>query len=113
HEKTGAGNDFLGWVELPENYDKEEYLRIKQCAEKIRQDSDVLLVIGVGGSYIGARAAVEMLNHSFSHLQTKEERNAPQIIFAGHHLSSDYISDLLEVLQDKDVSINVISKSGT
>ena len=113
HEKTGAGSDFLGWVELPENYDQAEYRRIKQCAQKIRQDSDILLVIGIGGSYIGARAAIEMLSHSFSHLQTEKERNAPQIIFVGHHLSSDYMADLLEVLQNKDVSINVISKSGT
>jgi glucose-6-phosphate isomerase len=113
HEKSGAGSDFLGWVHLPENYDRTEYKRIKQCAEKIRNDSDILLVIGIGGSYIGARAAIDMLSHTFSHLQTENERNAPQIIFVGHHLSSDYIADLLEVLHDKDVSINVISKSGT
>ncbi|MCM3740195.1 glucose-6-phosphate isomerase [Oceanobacillus luteolus] len=113
HEKTGAGNDFLGWLDLPENYDKEEYARIKQAAEKIRGNSDILLVIGIGGSYLGARAALEMLNHSFQNLLSKEERNAPQIIFVGHHLSSTYTAELFDVLKDKDFSINVISKSGT
>ncbi|WP_249871160.1 glucose-6-phosphate isomerase [Oceanobacillus saliphilus] len=113
HEKTGAGNDFLGWIDLPENYDKEEYAQIKKSAEKIRNDSDILLVIGIGGSYLGARAALEMLNHSFQNLLSKEERNAPQIIFVGHHLSSTYMSELFDVLKDKDFSINVISKSGT
>jgi glucose-6-phosphate isomerase len=113
HHKHGAGNDFLGWLELPDTYDKEEFSRINKTAEKIRSDSDVLLVIGIGGSYIGARAAIDMLTHSFSDMLSNKERNAPQIIFAGHHLSSDYIRDLLDVLKDKDVSINVISKSGT
>lgn len=113
HEKTGAGSDYLGWVDLPENYDKEEYSRIKQAAEKIRKDSDVLLVIGIGGSYLGARAAIEMLNHSFFNLLSKSDRNAPQIIFVGHHLSSTYMSELFDLIKDKDVSINVISKSGT
>lgn len=113
HEKTGPGNDFLGWIDLPENYDKEEYARIKASAEKIKNDSDVLLVIGIGGSYLGARAALEMLNHSFQNLLSKEERQAPQVIFVGHHLSSTYMNELLELLKDKDFSINVISKSGT
>ncbi|RDW20967.1 glucose-6-phosphate isomerase [Oceanobacillus chungangensis] len=113
HNKTGAGSDFLGWIDLPENYDKEEYARIKASAEKIQNDSDILLVIGIGGSYLGARAALEMLNHSFQNLLSKEERKAPQIIFVGHHLSSTYISELFDVLKDKDFSINVISKSGT
>jgi len=113
HEKTGAGSDYLGWVDLPENYDKEEYSRIQQAAEKIRKDSDVLLVIGIGGSYLGARAAIEMLNHSFFNLLSKSDRNAPQIIFVGHHLSSTYMSELFDLIKDKDVSINVISKSGT
>ena len=113
HEKTGAGSDYLGWVDLPENYDKEEYSRIKQAAEKIRKDSDVLLVIGIGGSYLGARAAIEMLNHSFFNLLSKSDRNAPQIIFVGHHLSSTYMSELFDLIKDKNVSINVISKSGT
>lgn len=113
HNKTGAGKDFLGWVDLPENYDKEEYARIQKAAEKIRNDSDVLLVIGIGGSYLGARAAIEMLNHSFQNILSKEERKAPQIIFVGHHLSSTYMSELFDVLKNKDFSINVISKSGT
>ncbi|MBY7143959.1 glucose-6-phosphate isomerase [Virgibacillus sp. NKC19-3] len=113
HNQTGAGNDFLGWMDLPENYDKEEYARIKASAEKIRQDTDILLVIGIGGSYLGARAALDMLNHSFQDLLSKEERKAPQIIFVGHHLSSTYMRDLFDVLDGKDVSINVISKSGT
>ena len=113
HEKTGAGNEFLGWVDLPENYDKEEYARIKLAADKIRQNSDILLVIGIGGSYLGARAALDMLNHSFQNLLSKKKRNAPQIIFVGHHLSSTYMSELFDLLKDKDFSINVISKSGT
>ncbi|MBP1969543.1 glucose-6-phosphate isomerase [Virgibacillus natechei] len=113
HNKTGAGNDYLGWIDLPNNYDKEEFARIKSSAEKIREDSDVLLVIGIGGSYLGARAALDMLNHSFQNLLPKTERKAPQIIFVGHHMSSTYLSELFDILQDKDVSINVISKSGT
>ncbi|PAV28759.1 glucose-6-phosphate isomerase [Virgibacillus profundi] len=113
HNKTGAGSDYLGWVDLPESYDKEEFSRIKASAEKIRQDSDILLVIGIGGSYLGARAALEMLNHSFQNLLSKKERNAPQVIFVGHHMSSTYISELFDVLKDKDVSVNIISKSGT
>lgn len=113
HEKTGQGSDFLGWVDLPENYDKEEYARIKQAAEKIREHSDILLVIGIGGSYLGARAALEMLNHSFQNLLSKDDRKVPQIIFVGHHLSSTYTAELFDLLKDKDFSINVISKSGT
>ncbi|WP_430784605.1 glucose-6-phosphate isomerase [Virgibacillus flavescens] len=111
HNKTGAGNDYLGWLNLPDSYDQKEFDRIKTSAEKIKSDSDVLLVIGIGGSYLGARAAIEMLNHSFSHLLN--DRTLPQIIFAGHHISSTYMQELLDVLQDKDVSINIISKSGT
>ncbi|SFA91574.1 glucose-6-phosphate isomerase [Lentibacillus halodurans] len=113
HEKTGQGNDFLGWMDLPDNYDQEEFSRIKASAEKIRSDSDVLLVIGIGGSYLGARAAIEMLNHSFQNLLPEKKRNAPQVIFVGHHMSSAYISELFDMLENKDVSINVISKSGT
>lgn len=113
HNKTGAGSDFLGWVDLPENYDKEEFARIKKSAEKIKADSDVLLVIGIGGSYLGARTAIEMLNHSFYNLLNKEDRQAPQVIFVGNSISSTYMKDLFDVLKDKDVSINVISKSGT
>lgn len=113
HDKTGVGNDFLGWVELPLNYDKEEFSRIQKSAEKIKSDSDILLVIGIGGSYLGARAAVEMLHHSFSNTFTKEQRQAPQVVFVGQNISSTYMKDLMDVLEGKDFSINVISKSGT
>ncbi|MEN2465531.1 glucose-6-phosphate isomerase [Ornithinibacillus sp. FSL M8-0202] len=113
HNKTGPGNDFLGWVDLPQNYDKEEYTRIQAAAKKIQNDSDILLVIGIGGSYLGAKAALEMLNHSFQNLLSKEQRNVPQIIFVGHHMSSTYMKELFDVLEGKDFSINVISKSGT
>lgn len=113
HEKTGAGSDFLGWVDLPENYDKEEFARIKKAAEKIRSDSDVLVVIGIGGSYLGARAAIEMLSHSFYNALDADKRKAPAIFFAGNSISSTYLSDLLEAVEGKDISVNVISKSGT
>ncbi len=113
HNQTGAGSDFLGWINLPQDYDKEEFARIKASAEKIKQDSDVLLVIGIGGSYLGARAAIEMLTHSFQNILTKDKRQAPQVIFVGHHMSSTYMKELFDVLEGKDVSINVISKSGT
>ena len=113
HNKTGLGNDFLGWADLPKNYDKDEFERIKKAAKKIQSDSDVLLVIGIGGSYLGARACIEMIGHSFKNDLTKEERKAPKIYFVGQNISSTYMSDLLDVIKDKDVSINVISKSGT
>ncbi|MCT2535859.1 glucose-6-phosphate isomerase [Aquibacillus koreensis] len=113
HNQTGAGNDFLGWVDLPENYDKEEFSRIKKAAEKIKSDSDVLLVVGIGGSYLGARAAIEMLNHSFYNALSSEQRGNPQVFFVGNNISSTYMNDLFDVLKDKDVSVNVISKSGT
>ena len=113
HNKTGLGNDYLGWVDLPNNYDKEEFARIKKAAEKIQSDSDVLVVIGIGGSYLGARAAIECLGHSFRNNLTKEERKTPEIYFAGNNISSTYLMDLLDVIKDKDVSLNVISKSGT
>lgn len=113
HEQTGAGNEFLGWLDLPKNYDKEEFLRIKKAAAKIKEDSDVLLVIGIGGSYLGARAAIEMLQHSFYNLLPSDKRNTPQIIFVGNNISSTYMQDVMDVLADKDFSINVISKSGT
>lgn len=111
--KNGAGNDFLGWVNLPENYDKEEFKRIKAAAEKIKSNSDVLVVIGIGGSYLGARAAIEMLNHSFYNMLPKDKRKAPQIFFAGNSISAVYLSELIDVVKDKDFSIDVISKSGT
>ena len=113
HNKTGLGNDYLGWVDLPNNYDKEEFARIKKAAEKIQSDSDVLVVIGIGGSYLGARAAIECLGHSFRNNLTKEERKTPEIYFAGNNISSTYLMDLLDIIKDKDVSLNVISKSGT
>jgi glucose-6-phosphate isomerase len=113
HEKTGAGNDFLGWIELPTDYDKEEFSRIQKAAEKIKSDSDLLLVIGIGGSYLGARAAIEMLQHSFYNALPKEKRTTPQIIFVGNNISSSYMSDVIDLLDGKDFSINVISKSGT
>ncbi|WP_019243748.1 MULTISPECIES: glucose-6-phosphate isomerase [Bacillus] len=113
HEGTGAGNDFLGWINLPTAYDKEEFSRIQKAAKKIQNDTDILLVIGIGGSYLGARAAIEMLQHSFYNALTKEQRKTPQIVFVGNNISSTYMKDLMDLLQDKDFSINVISKSGT
>ena len=111
--KSGAGNDFLGWIDLPVDYDKEEFARIKEAAKKIQSDSDVLLVIGIGGSYLGARAAIEFLSHSFYNVLPKGERKTPEIYFVGNSISSKYIKDLQDVLKDKDFSINIISKSGT
>lgn len=113
HSRTGAGSDFVGWVDLPVDYDKEEFIRIKAAAEKIKSDSDVLIVIGIGGSYLGARAAIEFLSHSFYNSLPKEKRGTPEIYFAGNNISSAYLTDLLEILEGKDISINVISKSGT
>ena len=113
HDKTGPGNDFLGWVDLPKNYDKEEFNRIKRVSEKIKSDSDVLLVIGIGGSYLGARAAIEMIGHSFRNNLLKSDRKSPEIYFVGNNISSTYIMDLFDIIKDKDISINVISKSGT
>ncbi|WP_409271086.1 glucose-6-phosphate isomerase [Neobacillus sp. SCS-31] len=113
HEKTGAGGDYLGWIDLPENYDKEEFSRIQKAAEKIKSDSDVLIVIGIGGSYLGARAAIEFLGNSFYNAMPSDERGTPQIIFAGNNISSTYLHDIIGLLEGKDFSINVISKSGT
>ena len=100
-EKTGAGNDFLGWIDLPVDYDKDEFDRIKKAAEKIKGDSDVLLVIGIGGSYLGARAAIEFLSHSFYNVLPKGERKTPEIYFVGNSISSKYIKDLQDVLEGK------------
>lgn len=113
HEGTGAGSDFRGWIDLPVNYDKEEFARILKAADKIKNDSDVLIVIGIGGSYLGARAAIEMLNHSFYNALPKEKRTTPQVIFVGNSISSSYMTDVIDLLDGKDWSINVISKSGT
>ena len=113
HLKAEDENEFCGWLNLPTNYDKFELARIKISAEKIQKDSDVLLVIGIGGSYLGARAVIESLTNTFYNLQNKNTRKTPQILYVGNNLSSNYISDLIDYIADKDVSINVISKSGT
>lgn len=112
-EGTGPGSDFLGWLELPENYDKEEFARIQKAAVKIQSDSEVLVVIGIGGSYLGARAAIDFLNNHFANLQSADKRKAPQILYAGNSISSTYLADLVDYVQDKEFSVNVISKSGT
>ncbi len=111
--KSGAGNDFLGWIDLPIDYDKEEFDRILKAADKIKSDSDVLLVIGIGGSYLGARAAIEFLRHSFYNVISKDLRKTPEIYFVGNSISSTYIKHLMDVIGDRDFSINMISKSGT
>ncbi|MBQ8730414.1 MAG: glucose-6-phosphate isomerase, partial [Lachnospiraceae bacterium] len=111
--KTGAGNDFLGWLDLPVDYDKEEFARIKKAAAKIQSDSEVLLVIGIGGSYLGARAAIEFLRHSFYNNVSKEVRKTPEIYYVGNNISSTYVKHLVDVIGDRDFSINMISKSGT
>ena len=113
HKGTGKGNDFLGWLDLPKNYDREEFERIKVAAEKIRSNSDVLIVIGIGGSYLGSRAAIEMLTSNFNNMLPKSKRKAPKVFFVGNNISSTYISELFEVIDGIDISVNVISKSGT
>lgn len=113
HEGKGAGSDYIGWLDLPEDYDKEEFARIQKAAKKIQSDSEVLIVIGIGGSYLGARAAIDFLSNSFVNLQTAEERKAPRILYAGNSISSSYLADLVDYVADKDFSVNVISKSGT
>jgi glucose-6-phosphate isomerase len=111
--KTGAGNDFLGWIDLPVDYDKDEFARIKKAAEKIKSDSEVLLVIGIGGSYLGARAAIEFLRHGFYNMVSKEIRKTPEIYFVGNSISGTYLKQLIDVIGDRDYSVNIISKSGT
>lgn len=111
--REGAGNDFLGWIDLPVDYDKEEFARIKKAAEKIQGDSEVLVVIGIGGSYLGARAAIEFLGHNFYNMVSKEIRKTPEIYFAGNSISSTYLKNLIDVIGDRDFSVNIISKSGT
>ncbi|MEO1261938.1 MAG: glucose-6-phosphate isomerase [Bacteroidota bacterium] len=113
HSKKGPGNDYLGWLDLPRKYDKQEFKRIRQAAQKIRENSDVLIVIGIGGSYLGAKAALELLNHSFYNNLSKEKRGGPAIYFAGTNLSGTYLTHLIELIGDRDFSINIISKSGT
>ncbi|WP_373894771.1 glucose-6-phosphate isomerase [Virgibacillus sp. CBA3643] len=109
HEKKGLGSDFLGWVDLPHAYNKEEFSRIKQAAKRIQNQSDALIVIGIGGSYLGAKSAIEALSHTF-HNQINDKT---QVYFAGNNISSTYLMHLLELLEGKDISVNVISKSGT
>lgn len=111
-EGTGPGNDFTDWITWPNDYDKDEYQRIKEAAAKIREDSDILVVIGIGGSYLGARAAIEFLNGSFYSRQAGEKGN-PLVVFAGNSISSTYLYELIEMIGDRDFSINMISKSGT
>ena len=111
--RKGAGNDFLGWIDLPENYDKEEFARIQKAAKKIQSDSQVLIVIGIGGSYLGARAAIEALRNSFYNMLDQSARKTPEIYFVGNSISSTYIGDLMDLVGDRDFSINMISKSGT
>ncbi|WP_288221588.1 glucose-6-phosphate isomerase [uncultured Clostridium sp.] len=110
---TGAGSDFLGWLDLPVNYDKDEFERIKNAAERIKKNSDALIVIGIGGSYLGPRAAIEMLNSNFYNVLKKEQRDTPQVFFVGNNISSTYLADLLDAIDGLDISVNVISKSGT
>ena len=110
---TGAGNDYIGWVNLPVDYDKEEFARIQKAAEKIKSDSEVLVVIGIGGSYLGARAAIEFLRHGFYNNVSREIRKTPEIYYAGNSISSTYLKGLIDVIGDRDFSVNIISKSGT
>lgn len=113
HENPDDEKQFLGWINLPENYDKEEFERIKKAACKIQNDSDVLIVIGIGGSYLGARAVIEALTNSFYNMLPSKKRNNPMIVYAGNNLSPNYLNDLLNLIGERDISLNVISKSGT
>ena len=113
-DKSGAGSDYTGWVDLPVKYDKEEFERVKKCAAKIRNDSDILVVTGIGGSYLGARAAIEMLTPKFYNLKGLRDKKETAVLFAGNSISVNDIAELLELLNEGyDVSVNVISKSGT
>ena len=113
HKKANDEKDFVGWLELPTNYDKKEFSRIKKAAKKIKKESDILVVIGIGGSYLGARAVIEALTSSFYNMLTEKQRKCPQILYVGNNLSPNYINELIEYIGDKDISVNVISKSGT
>ena len=108
--RSGLGNDFLGWIDLPVNYDREEFARIEKAAEKIRNDSDVLIVIGIGGSYLGARAAIELLKSPF---YNNLKKDTPDIYFVGNNINPTYLNEILSLCEGKDVSVNIISKSGT
>ena len=113
HNRSSDEKDFVGWLKLPTNYDKKEFERIKKAAQKIKKESDILLVIGIGGSYLGARAVIEALTSTFYNMLPEKERKYPQILYAGNNLSPNYINELIEYIGDKDFSVNVISKSGT
>lgn len=113
NENANDKNEFMGWLELPTNYDKEEFEKIKKAATRIKKTSDVFVVIGIGGSYLGARSVIEALTHTFFNGLDRKHRKAPQIIYAGNNINPNYIHDILDFVQDKDISINVISKSGT
>ena len=113
HRRSEDETDFVGWLDLPTNYDKKEFERIKKAAKKISKESEVLVVIGIGGSYLGARAVIESLTNTFYNLQDDKKRRYPMILFAGNNLSPNYINDMIDLIGDKDFSVNVISKSGT
>ncbi len=113
HRRANDEKDFVGWLELPTNYDKQEFSKIKKIAKKIKKESDILLVIGIGGSYLGARAVIEALTSSFQNMLTDKQRKYPQVLYVGNNLSPNYINELIEYIGDKDFSVNVISKSGT
>ena len=113
HHRANDEKDFVGWLELPTKYDKKEFAIIKKAAKKIKKESDILVVIGIGGSYLGARAVIEALTSSFYNMLSNEEREYPQILYVGNNLSSDYMNEIIEYIGDKDFSVNVISKSGT
>ena len=113
HQKANDEKDFVGWLELPTDYDKKEFSRIKKSAKKIKKESDILVVIGIGGSYLGARAVIEALTSSFNNMLTEKQRKYPQILYVGNNLSPNYINELIEYIGDKDFLVNVISKSGT
>ena len=113
HKRANDEKDFVGWLELPTNYDKKEFTKIKKAAKKIKKESDILVVIGIGGSYLGARAVIESLTSTFNNMLTEKQRKYPQILYVGNNLSPNYINELIEYIGDKDFSVNVISKSGT
>ena len=108
HKRANDSSDFVGWLELPTNYDKKEFARIKKAAKKIKKESDILVVIGIGGSYLGARAVIESLTNTFYNMQTDKQRKFPQILYAGNNLSPNYINDLINYIGIKDFSVNVI-----
>ena len=110
HDRTGLGNDFLGWLDLPVDYDKDEFARIKAAAKKIQGHSDVLIVIGIGGSYLGARAAIELLK---SPMYNNMKKDTPDIYYAGNNINPTYLQEIISLCEGRDFSVNVISKSGT